>query len=220
MFGRNVGRTIDFAVAGNARHRQRPPGHRHSDQPGTTRSPAWPTPSKSFGKTPSPSISSWPSASRRRCASRRRSRREPSSSGSRSTIWRTALRCLTAPPGSLPGIGVPGVAGLARGIHRERAELCRFIRFLATHGEYGAVESRGGGQRFTETAAQSYTFERTRPDGTIIEIRHNPLPGGGHCHHLYRHYRAQALRGCSQGRARSGRGDESDEVELPRQHEP
>src|SRR5258707_6379592 len=54
-----------------------------------------------------------------------------------------------------------------------------FIRFLATHGEYGAVEVEAAVKRFTETAAQSYTFERTRPDGTIIEIRHNPLPGGG-----------------------------------------
>src|SRR6202035_2046724 len=24
-----------------------------------------------------------------------------------------------------------------------------------------------------------FTFERTRPDGTVIEVRHNPMPDGG-----------------------------------------
>jgi hypothetical protein len=25
----------------------------------------------------------------------------------------------------------------------------------------------------------AFKYERNRPDGTVLEIRHNPLPGGG-----------------------------------------
>jgi signal transduction histidine kinase/DNA-binding response OmpR family regulator len=54
-----------------------------------------------------------------------------------------------------------------------------FIRYLAQRGEYGAVDVEAEVRRFTATAAQRRTFERTRPDGTVLEIRHNPLPEGG-----------------------------------------
>ena len=37
--------------------------------------------------------------------------------------------------------------------------------------------SRSG--RFQEHAGEHYAFERTRPDGRVIEVRHNPVPGGG-----------------------------------------
>ena len=32
---------------------------------------------------------------------------------------------------------------------------------------------------FQERAGEHYVFERTRPDGRVIEVRHNPVPGGG-----------------------------------------
>ncbi len=54
-----------------------------------------------------------------------------------------------------------------------------FIRYLAERGEYGAVSAEAEVQRFLAKAAQRHTFERTRPDGTVLEIRHNPLPEGG-----------------------------------------
>ncbi len=54
-----------------------------------------------------------------------------------------------------------------------------FIRYLAQRGEYGAVDAEAEVRRFTATATQRRTFERTRPDGTVLEIRHNPLPDGG-----------------------------------------
>ncbi len=54
-----------------------------------------------------------------------------------------------------------------------------FIRFLAQRGEYGTVDVDAEVQRFTAKAVQRHTFERTRPDGTVLEIRHNPLPEGG-----------------------------------------
>ena len=34
-------------------------------------------------------------------------------------------------------------------------------------------------RRLIEQAGQSRAYERTRPDGRVIEIRHNPVPGGG-----------------------------------------
>jgi adenylate cyclase len=53
-----------------------------------------------------------------------------------------------------------------------------FIRLLAQRGEYGAVDVDAEIQRLTAEADQHRTFERSRPDGTVLEIRHNPLPGG------------------------------------------
>ncbi len=53
-----------------------------------------------------------------------------------------------------------------------------FIRFLAKRGEYGVVDVEAEVQRFTAETGQYRTFERSRPDGTVLEIRHNPLPDG------------------------------------------
>jgi signal transduction histidine kinase/CheY-like chemotaxis protein len=54
-----------------------------------------------------------------------------------------------------------------------------FIRYLARRGEYGAVDPEAEVQRFTATVGERRTFERTRPDGTALEIRHSPMPEGG-----------------------------------------
>jgi len=54
-----------------------------------------------------------------------------------------------------------------------------FIRYLAQRGEYGAVDPEAEVQRFTATVDERRTFERTRPDGTALEIRHSPMPEGG-----------------------------------------
>jgi len=53
------------------------------------------------------------------------------------------------------------------------------IRFLAQRGEFGAVDIEKHLARVTEHVEEQYAIERTRPDGTVIEIRHNPVPGGG-----------------------------------------
>jgi adenylate cyclase len=54
-----------------------------------------------------------------------------------------------------------------------------FIRYLAQRGEYGAVDPEAEVRRFTATMGEQRTFERTRPDGTVLEIRHSPTPEGG-----------------------------------------
>jgi GAF domain-containing protein/nitrogen-specific signal transduction histidine kinase len=57
-----------------------------------------------------------------------------------------------------------------------------YVRYLADRGEYGAgpdVEEQV--RRLTEQAraGQYRAYERTRPNGRVIEIRHNPVPDGG-----------------------------------------
>ena len=57
--------------------------------------------------------------------------------------------------------------------------LADYIRHLATHGEYGAVDVEAEVGRLIEAANTQYSTERTRPDGRVIEVRANPVPGGG-----------------------------------------
>jgi adenylate cyclase len=54
-----------------------------------------------------------------------------------------------------------------------------FIRYLAERGEYGAVDAESEVRRLMASVDKHFIFERTRPDGKVLEIRHNPLPGGG-----------------------------------------
>jgi PAS domain S-box-containing protein len=61
----------------------------------------------------------------------------------------------------------------------ERPSLGDYIRHLATHGEYGEVDVEAEVRRLIEAAGTQYSTERTRPDGRVIEVRANPVPGGG-----------------------------------------
>ncbi|HEV7995664.1 MAG TPA: GAF domain-containing protein, partial [Stellaceae bacterium] len=60
-----------------------------------------------------------------------------------------------------------------------RPSAAEFIRHLATHGEFGVVEVEAEVRRLTETLGAQWSAERTRPDGRVIEVRHNPVPDGG-----------------------------------------
>ena len=62
----------------------------------------------------------------------------------------------------------------------QRQTFPEYVRYLAERGEYGpGTEADEQVRRLIEQAGQSRAYERTRPDGRIIEIRHNPVPGGG-----------------------------------------
>jgi len=61
----------------------------------------------------------------------------------------------------------------------ERPCVGDFIRYLATHGEYGVVDIEAEVRRLTELVGTQWSSERTRPDGRVIEVRSNPVPGGG-----------------------------------------
>jgi PAS domain S-box-containing protein len=54
------------------------------------------------------------------------------------------------------------------------------LRFLATRGDFGAqadVEEQI--RHLTTTTDRPEVYERTRPDGRVLEIRRNPVPSGG-----------------------------------------
>jgi signal transduction histidine kinase/DNA-binding LytR/AlgR family response regulator len=63
-------------------------------------------------------------------------------------------------------------------LHNE-LHLSDLIRYLARRGEYGPVDGDERARISVERAGEHYTIERTRPDGTVLQIRHNPLPEGG-----------------------------------------
>ena len=61
-----------------------------------------------------------------------------------------------------------------------RQTFSEYVRYLADRGEYGPeADPEEQVRRLIEQAGQSRTYERTRPDGRVIEIRHNPVAGGG-----------------------------------------
>ena len=54
-----------------------------------------------------------------------------------------------------------------------------YIRYLTERGEFGESDPETEIKRLRERLCEHYRFERIRPDGTIIEVRHNPMPDGG-----------------------------------------
>ena len=51
---------------------------------------------------------------------------------------------------------------------------------LAARGDFGAgVDTEEQIQQLVASTGQPYGYERTRPDGRVIEIRRNPVPDGG-----------------------------------------
>ena len=65
------------------------------------------------------------------------------------------------------------------GVLAEHLTFAKYIRYLAERGEYGEVDPGEQIRRFTENIDKYRAFERVRPDGRVIEVRHNPVPGGG-----------------------------------------
>jgi len=60
----------------------------------------------------------------------------------------------------------------------ERPSLAEYFRHLAERGEYpGDLEAEL--RRGLEDPGAELRFERTRPDGRVIEVRRNAVPGGG-----------------------------------------
>jgi two-component system, NtrC family, sensor kinase len=60
----------------------------------------------------------------------------------------------------------------------ERPSFTDYFHYLAERGEYSAnVEAELS--RTIEDTSREMRFERTRPDGRVIEVRRNPVAGGG-----------------------------------------
>src|SRR6516225_7097974 len=52
-----------------------------------------------------------------------------------------------------------------------------YLHLLAERGEYASGDAEA--EVLTADVARDYRWERTRPDGTVLEIRHSGLPEGG-----------------------------------------
>jgi PAS domain S-box-containing protein len=71
------------------------------------------------------------------------------------------------------------ILGLPDPLLAERPRVADFVRYLATHGEFGVVDLEAEVRRLSERVGTQWSAERTRPDGRVIEVRSNPVPGGG-----------------------------------------
>jgi two-component system, NtrC family, sensor kinase len=54
-----------------------------------------------------------------------------------------------------------------------------YFDYLAKRGEYGSVELEAQLRYDIEETGRELRYERTRPDGRIVEVHRNPVPGGG-----------------------------------------
>ncbi len=54
-----------------------------------------------------------------------------------------------------------------------------YVRLLVQRGEVGHQNPDEEIARYRERANEAWSAERRRPDGRIIEVRNNPVPGGG-----------------------------------------
>ncbi len=61
----------------------------------------------------------------------------------------------------------------------QRPTLPEYFQYMAARGEYGSGELEAEIRRNITIADHESRFERTRPDGRVIEVRRNAVPGGG-----------------------------------------
>ncbi|MBV9964766.1 MAG: PAS-domain containing protein, partial [Alphaproteobacteria bacterium] len=71
------------------------------------------------------------------------------------------------------------ILDLPDAILAERRSYGDYFRYLAERGEFGAIDIEAEEHRYAENVTRQWSVERTRPDGRVLEVRHNPVPGGG-----------------------------------------
>jgi two-component system NtrC family sensor kinase len=61
----------------------------------------------------------------------------------------------------------------------KRPSYSEYFQYLAARGEYGSADLEAELRRAVEDTNREMRFERTRPDGRVIEVRRNAVPSGG-----------------------------------------
>jgi PAS domain S-box-containing protein len=61
----------------------------------------------------------------------------------------------------------------------QRPSYAEYFSYLAERGEYGSADLEAELRRAVADTHQEMRFERTRPDGRVIEVRRNSVPAGG-----------------------------------------
>jgi PAS domain S-box-containing protein len=61
----------------------------------------------------------------------------------------------------------------------ERPTFAEYFDYLAKRGEYDSGDLKAELRRAVQDTARESRFERTRPDGRVLEVRRNAVPGGG-----------------------------------------
>ena len=61
----------------------------------------------------------------------------------------------------------------------QRPSYAEYFSYLAERGEYDSADLEAELRRAVEDANREMRFERTRPDGRVIEVRRNAVPSGG-----------------------------------------
>jgi PAS domain S-box-containing protein len=61
----------------------------------------------------------------------------------------------------------------------KRPSYDEYVRMLIERGEFGSVGREAETRRLLRDVGRQWSRERIRPDGRVIEVRNNPVPGGG-----------------------------------------
>jgi two-component system NtrC family sensor kinase len=71
------------------------------------------------------------------------------------------------------------IIDLPTSILTERPSYTNYLRLLAERGEFGTSDVEAELRYRTEDLKKELRLERVRPDGRVIEVRRNTVPGGG-----------------------------------------